>query len=93
MRIIKHGCVIRCNCPMCGCDFMDSEDECYKDHEKEQKGEVKWLAVCPDCGEIDVPGEKQTYDQLAQKDEAKAQEEKQETKGGIDYTQITSPMK
>ena len=83
MRIIKHGSVIRCLCPLCGCDFMASEDECYKDHEKEQKGEVKWLSVCPDCGEIDVPGEKQTYETLEREEKAEEQEK----------TEIPFPMK
>ena len=80
MKIIKHGCVIDFNCPVCGCEFLMSEDECYEEaSQDEKKGEeIQYLAVCPDCGQGDVPGYKKQYGELTEAEEPEEQEEQEE---------------
>ena len=83
MKIIKHGCVIHFICPVCGCEFLMSEDEegCYKPAGQEEKkgGEEEYLAICPDCGEGEVPGHKEQKGEQQEKQE-EPQEEKDEPK-------------
>lgn len=81
MKIIKHGCVIHFNCPVCNCEFLMSEDEpeCYKRADRDEKKENKeYLAVCPDCGESDVPGYKEKKGELPIEEEQPTEEEKPE---------------
>ena len=91
MKIIKHGEVIRFTCPVCGCEYMAREEETYK-----KPDDPGYYAVCPDCGESDIPGVKQELSPVV---EAQAEEQPEEKKGAdeepegekgeIDYTKIT----
>ena len=91
MKIIKHGCVIDFNCQVCSCEFLMSEDECYQAAGKDEKkgDEIQYLAVCPDCGQGDVPGYKHKYGDLPVaevKEEETKEEEKTAPRYGIEYT-------
>ena len=91
MKIIKHGCVIDFNCPVCGCEFLMSEDECYEDVSKDEKkgDEIQYLAVCPDCGQGDVPGYKHKYGDLPVAEEPAKEPEDEKTepqKNGITFS-------
>ena len=93
MKIVKHGCVIDFNCQVCGCEFLMSEEECYQEAAQDDKkgGEVQYLAVCPDCGEGDVPGYKKKFGELPEAEEQEPEED-QEPKGrGIDFTKTEFP--
>ena len=72
MKVIKHGEVIRFVCPVCSCEFMAREEETYK-----KPDEPEYFAVCPDCGESDIPGEKQEFSPVV---EAQAEEQPEEKK-------------
>ena len=100
MKIVKHGCVIDFLCPVCSCEFLMSADEegCRQQTDKdERKGdEVQYLAVCPDCGEGDVPGYKKQYGDLPvmaeeQKEEVKTEKTSIERES-ITYTKETDPL-
>ena len=100
MKVIKHGEVIRFVCPVCSCEFMAREEETYK-----KPDEPEYFAVCPDCGESDIPGEKQEFSpvveaQAEEQPEEKKTEEKGEDEaapegedGVIDYRKITPTQK
>lgn len=91
MKVIKHGEVIKFVCPVCSCEFMAREEETYK-----KPDDPGYYAVCPDCGESDIPGVKQELSPVV---EAQAEEQPEEKKGAdeepegekgeIDYTKIT----
>ena len=91
MKAIKHGEVIKFVCPVCSCEFMAREEETYK-----KPDDPGYYAVCPDCGESDIPGVKQELSPVV---EAQAEEQPEEKKGAdeepegekgeIDYTKIT----
>lgn len=91
MKVIKHGEVIKFVCPVCSCEFMAREEETYK-----KPDDPGYYAVCPDCGESDIPGVKQEFSPVV---EAQAEEKPEEKKGvdekpegengEIDYTKIT----
>ena len=83
MKIVKHGCVIDFICPVCQCEWLMSEDEegCdQKVSQDEKKGEEEYLAVCPDCGQGDVPGHKRKFGELP----VTAEEQQEEMKEGRD---------
>ena len=92
MKIVKHGCVIQFDCPVCSCEFLMSEDEegCRQQTDKDRKGDdVQYLAVCPDCGEGDVPGYKKQYGDLpvmAEERKEEVKEKNSELEKGITFT-------
>lgn len=100
MKVIKHGEVIKFVCPVCSCEFMAREEETYK-----KPDDPGYYAVCPDCGESDIPGVKQEFspvveDQAEEQPEEKKTEEKGEDEaapegedGVIDYRKITPNQK
>ena len=102
MKVIKHGEVIRFVCPVCSCEFMAREEETYK-----KPDEQEYFAVCPDCGESDIPGVKQEFSPVVeaqaeeQTDEKKTEEEKKGEEepapegdhSVIDYRKITQEQK
>lgn len=93
MKIVKHGCVIDFNCPVCGCEFLMSEEECYQEAvQDDKKGEeVQYLAVCPDCGEGDVPGYKKKFGKLPEAEEQEPEEDPEPKGRGTDFTKTEFP--
>lgn len=100
MKVIKHGEVIRFVCPVCSCEFMAREEETYK-----KPDEPENFAVCPDCGESDIPGVKQEFSPVVEAQaEEQTEEKKAEVKGDeeqapegedgvIDYRKVTQEQK
>ena len=91
MKVIKHEEVIKFVCPVCSCEFMAREEETYK-----KPDDPGYYAVCPDCGESDIPGVKQELSPVVEaqaeeqpKEKKGADEEPEGEKGEIDYTKIT----
>ena len=75
MKVIKHGEVIKFVCPVCSCEFMAREEETYK-----KPDDPGYYAVCPDCGESDIPGVKQELSPVVEAP-AEEQTEEEEKKG------------
>ena len=102
MKIIRHGEVIQFVCPVCGCEFLMREEETYQKPDSEKKiEEEKYFAVCPDCGEADVPGEKKDFSPVVETETEKTEEQKDEevtepearANGMVDYMAVVDPQK
>ena len=59
MKIIKHGKkpepkILCFECPVCGCVFEETDDECQKVYDGDFDGNVRvtsWSVECPECEE------------------------------------------
>ena len=60
MKILKHGDVIRCECPKCGCIFLANMFECQVNHRFADNIPIKEIyhCDCPECDEEYIEGER-----------------------------------
>jgi C4-type Zn-finger protein len=60
VKILKHGDVIRFQCPVCGCEWLAAENECYVQSIWSFNKIVsqEYQCDCPECERERVEGER-----------------------------------
>ena len=52
-RIITHGEVIKFICHVCGCVFLNSEDECSREFVGNDEKRIQYYSYCLECKRIE----------------------------------------